>query len=241
MVVHVAAHGRERTPRQEVSLARGLLALFVPLITLFIALPRPATGGELRITLTWTTPGDDGWVGLAAQYDVRVSRYEINETNFHKASKVAGFTVPGAVGGTQAMVVTGLTPGVSYYFAVKTRDDAGNWSSISNLAYWSDPLLDTGPSTTFATLEFSGAQPNPARTQTRFTMTLPMRDMVEVEVFDVTGRQVRTLARGEEPAGAHDVSWDLADDSGRRLPVGTYLVRARIGMTTFTRRVSVVR
>jgi hypothetical protein len=42
------------------------------------------------------------------------------------------------------MVVRGLTRGTTYWFAIKTVDDAGDWSAISNVVQW-DWSYDTAP------------------------------------------------------------------------------------------------
>ncbi len=94
------------------------------------------------VTLQWTAPGDDGSTGIAAQYDVRWSTSPIHEGNFASATHVSGAPIPQAAGTTQSMDVTGLTPSTTYWFAIKTADDQGNWSSISNLVQWT-----TGAST----------------------------------------------------------------------------------------------
>jgi len=49
---------------------------------------------------------------------------------------------------------------------------------------------------------------------------------VVVELFDVGGRRVKTLARGPSGAGYHTVTWDGRDDSGIPLPDGVYFLRA---------------
>lgn len=94
------------------------------------------------VTLQWTAPGDDGAIGTATQYDIRVATSVINEGNFGAASRVNGAPAPLAAGSTQSMDVTGLTPSTSYWFAIKTADEQGNWSPISNLVQWT-----TGAST----------------------------------------------------------------------------------------------
>jgi len=48
---------------------------------------------------------------------------------------------------------------------------------------------------------------------------------VDVAVFDLSGRRVRTLFADEENSGAYTQTWDGRDDSGSLLPVGLYLVR----------------
>ena len=222
-------------------MARRILMLTLAALSIFVALPRQASA-LFQVTLSWTAPGDDGWVGQAYQYDVRMATWpitEITELNFHYLNRVTGYLIPAAPGNKQTLVVTGLIPGRDYCFAIKTRDERGNWSKMSNIVRLSSTTLDVDPVATVA-LDFSLPHPNPARSQTRFQMTLPTPEQVQVEAFDLSGRRVRTLVQGEERAGARDLIWNLADDSGRRVPAGFYLVRAQIGDKAFTRRVSVV-
>ena len=95
-----------------------------------LATGRPTSSS---ITLTWTAPGDDGSTGTAAGYDIRYShggaRYE---GNWASATQVTGEPTPAAAGTNQSMVVSGLSPSTTYYFAIKSRDRAANISAISN-------------------------------------------------------------------------------------------------------------
>jgi hypothetical protein len=86
------------------------------------------------LTLTWTAPGDDGSSGTAASYDIRYSTATINDTNWASATQVSGGPTPAAAGTGQNMVVSGLSAGTTYYFAMKTADEVPNWSSLSNVA-----------------------------------------------------------------------------------------------------------
>lgn len=61
---------------------------------------------------------------------------------------------------------------------------------------------------------------------THLRFTLPAVGMVRLEVFDVTGRKVRTLLRGFMEAGEHDVHWDGRDDQGQMVARGLYIARA---------------
>jgi hypothetical protein len=86
------------------------------------------------ITLIWTAPGDDGDVGTASQYDIRYSESAITEANFSSATKVANPPKPQPAGSKETLVVTSLLAGTTYYFALKTADEALNWSPMSNVA-----------------------------------------------------------------------------------------------------------
>jgi DNA-binding beta-propeller fold protein YncE len=90
---------------------------------------------ESSVTLTWTAPGDDGMKGTASQYDLRYSTNDItNDTEFNAGTKVSGLPSPGEPGTVDTAVVTGLAEHTTYYFALKTRDEAFHWSALSNVA-----------------------------------------------------------------------------------------------------------
>lgn len=67
--------------------------------------------------------------------------------------------------------------------------------------------------------------PNPMRAVARFRYELPEPGPVRLLVFDVGGRQVRTLDDRFRQAGTHTVAWDGRDDSGHRVQSGVYLYR----------------
>jgi hypothetical protein len=88
------------------------------------------------LVLVWTAPGDDGMVGTATSYDVRWSTSPITAQNWTSANVVAAPPTPEASGARQHLVVRNLTPGTTYYFAIRSTDDAGNQSDLSNVVRW---------------------------------------------------------------------------------------------------------
>ncbi len=85
------------------------------------------------VQLTWTSPGDDGITGTAAQYNIRYSTSAITAANFALATAVTGAPIPTVAGTSQSVTVSGLVPNTPYYFALKTADEVPNWSSLSNV------------------------------------------------------------------------------------------------------------
>ncbi|MEZ4386717.1 MAG: C25 family cysteine peptidase [Candidatus Krumholzibacteriia bacterium] len=67
--------------------------------------------------------------------------------------------------------------------------------------------------------------PNPFNPRTTIAFTLAERGPADLAVFDLSGRRVAQLVRGEQPAGAHTVLWDGHADGGRPLASGTYVYR----------------
>jgi len=92
----------------------------------------PGAGYD-RIDLSWTAPGDDGWLGMATKYIIKYATYNITAGNFDSitAVKIRNVTVSG--GNPDSETITGLAKGTLYYFAIKTEDDVPNISGISNV------------------------------------------------------------------------------------------------------------
>jgi YVTN family beta-propeller protein len=82
--------------------------------------------------------------------------------------------------------------------------------------------------------------PNPVRAMVRLELTLAKAGSAVVEVFDLAGRRVRSLAKGSFATGTTPLDWDLADGGGRRVAAGVYLVRAMADGATATRRIVVL-
>jgi FlgD Ig-like domain len=192
------------------------------------------------VTLMWTTPGDDSLTGVATAFDMRYATVPLTTVNFATSgTPVGGLPAPAPPGSMQSVTIGGLAGNTTYFFAIKTVDERGNWSGISNVVARSSNTTEVGDPP--VALSFSSAFPNPARQFTHFSISLPEAGLVRVEAFDVTGRHVRTLMSSSQQAGPTELQWNLTDDSGRALDAGIYLVHATLGRTTFNRRVAVIR
>lgn len=79
------------------------------------------------ITLNWTGPGDDGLIGNASAYVLKYSTTQITQTNFATTGTTVTTAAPRG-GGSESVVVSGLTQNTGYFFALEASDDAGNKS-----------------------------------------------------------------------------------------------------------------
>ena len=85
------------------------------------------------VTLSWPSPGDDPGLGTPTSYDVRYSTSEItNDSEFDSATSLSDEPTPQSYGSTEAMNFVPENEGVLVYFALKSSDEAGNTSSLSN-------------------------------------------------------------------------------------------------------------
>jgi hypothetical protein len=82
---------------------------------------------------------------------------------------------------------------------------------------------------------------NPARREASFDLSLARRGPVEVAIFDVSGRRVRTLAAGALDPGVHRLTWDRHDEHGLAAAAGVYFARARTEGGTFGLRIALLR
>jgi hypothetical protein len=67
--------------------------------------------------------------------------------------------------------------------------------------------------------------PNPFVRQIHLEYALPRQTEVEIAIFDVMGRRVKTLAQGVYEAGHYNTVWNVRDDIGRDMAAGVYFVR----------------
>lgn len=64
---------------------------------------------------------------------------------------------------------------------------------------------------------------------TNIEFRIPEFGFVELRIFDITGRLVRTLFNGELAAGDHASLWNGTDDAGQRVASGIYFYRLNVG------------
>ena len=69
--------------------------------------------------------------------------------------------------------------------------------------------------------------PNPFNPETTIEFGLPKAGFVEIAIFDINGKLVRTLISGQQRAGNHWVKWDGRDASGLQVSSGVYLYQLK--------------
>ncbi len=83
--------------------------------------------------------------------------------------------------------------------------------------------------------------PNPFNPETTIEYALAARANVKLEVFDVLGRSVITLAEGKRDAGIHRLQWNGKSNSGVSVPSGIYFYRLVTPEIVQTRRMLLMR
>jgi hypothetical protein len=72
--------------------------------------------------------------------------------------------------------------------------------------------------------------PNPFNPETQIRFSVGGQENVKLIIYDVMGRQVRTLVNGESfRPGFHVVNWDGLDNAGHKVASGMYIYRIKAG------------
>ena len=90
--------------------------------------------GKTTAVMSWNAPSDQCSGAAVASYDLRYSTSAITACNFESATTIST-TTPQSPGNAECFELTQgtLSMGTTYWFAVMSRDAAGNWSPISNI------------------------------------------------------------------------------------------------------------
>jgi len=206
--------------------------------------------GASTETVVWTAPGDDGNTGTATTYDLRISTTPITSANFGNMDQV-GTGAPAPAGTPECVTVQFLQPNTNYYYALKTMDDLGNWSAMSNCLTLKtrvsgtevgcepglmSPVTDGTPGPAELTLTVQTAA-NVTPGQLRLSYAVPQAVAgapLDIAVFDVAGRNVGTIEKGIAAAGMHSIAWNI-NQGGGSARAGFYFVRLRVGEEVRTR------
>ncbi len=78
--------------------------------------------------------------------------------------------------------------------------------------------------------------PNPFNPTTRIEFALPRASFVTLDVYNIIGRQIRTLVNQRLTAGYKAVTWNGRDNSGNQVSSGMYLYRLRTDFGIETRK-----
>lgn len=100
------------------------------------------------------------------------------------------------------------------------------------------PAQTANPDRSTATLL---VRPGLARDNALINYTIATAADVRLEIYDNTGRRIRTLVQGLNFGGGHNLVWDGTDDDGRRVAAGVYLVRLAAGNIARNSRLTLLR
>ncbi len=78
--------------------------------------------------------------------------------------------------------------------------------------------------------------PNPFNPVTTLRYDLPEADLVSITIYDMLGREVKTLINQTQEAGYRSVIWDATNDYGKPVSAGIYLYQIHAGEYISTKK-----
>ena len=179
------------------------------------------------------------WYHLAASFDGSEVKYYVDgvlENTYPLTATIVATTLDLTIGadhpGIQE-IFNGALDDVRVYARVL---DPGEVALLAGV----DPTA-VGEGALPAGMVLGAATPNPTASGTALELSLETPVALRVTVHDVTGRRVRELLEGVQPAGRHTLAWDGRDATGRRMPRGTYYLRLETESGAATRPVVLLR
>lgn len=182
-----------------------------------------ASAGNGRVILSWATESETNNFG----FDIERSEDEIE---FQKIGFVEGKGTT-IVPQQYSFVDAKLAPG-TYYYRLKQvdLDGAFEYTDVINITL-------TPPK------EFSLAQnyPNPFNPETTIRYDLPVSAHVVLTVYNILGKEVKTLVDVEQSAGIKTVVWDGKDNLGKDVSSGAYIYQMKSGGFTEVKKLTLLR
>ncbi|PKL83166.1 MAG: hypothetical protein CVV24_06365 [Ignavibacteriae bacterium HGW-Ignavibacteriae-3] len=71
--------------------------------------------------------------------------------------------------------------------------------------------------------------------------SIPQNSFVSIRVYDILGREVKTLIDQQMTAGSHSVEWNADNNLGGKVSTGMYIYRITAGSFVATKKMSFIK
>jgi len=127
-------------------------------------------------------------------------------------------------------------------------DKETNWGTISHLDIYlvkTDASGITAVENDFSLIpenfEMSQNYPNPFNPQTTIEFSMSKREQVEIKIYNLLGKEIKTLINEVKPAGKHKVIWDGTNKDDRKVASGVYLYKIKTKSYTHTKKMVLIK
>jgi len=116
------------------------------------------------------------------------------------------------------------------------QDFKQRYNDAGGTGAFTAPTGITDKGSTIITYNLNQNYPNPFNPSTNISYSLPKESYVTVKVFDILGREVKTLVDGYKSAGQYNVSFDAS-----KFTSGVYFYQLKTGNLLFTKKMMLLK
>ena len=127
---------------------------------------------------------------------------------------------------------------IPYYFRVATMVGQNEWSYFSDIVTVTIEFVSTDDQNMEVPFTFALHQnyPNPFNPSTSISYTIPEKNSVSLNIYDVNGSFIRNLVNENLEAGFYTISWDGKNVYGSEVSAGMYFYKIQSGSFASTQR-----
>jgi len=192
---------------------------------------------QSEVRLHWTAPPNEGHALMTVTFLLRGSESPIDESEFESAPVFRNLVSNVSAGDLRSYTVGGLAADVQYHFVIKTRDQAGNLSKLSNEVVATTkagpPVGNRSPSLA------AMPQPSPAPVSIHWRGEGTAVAGQRLDLYDLSGALIRSFDLSSQVEGV--VLWNGTRDDGSTARSGVYFARLWTGARHVGARIVLVR
>jgi len=172
---------------------------------------------EEGIVLTWRTESEVSCAGF------HLWRSEDEESEYERITTalISGHG-NSSTGHEYSYTDRNVEDGVMYWYKIEEVSTDGS-------STFHGPVSVVGVSPIPTEFGLSQNYPNPFNPETAFKYTLPEDSEVSIRIYDLLGKEVKTLVGKHQQAGYYTETWDGLDDEGRVASSGIYFILMEAG------------
>ncbi len=135
------------------------------------------------------------------------------------------------------------------YYRMRAYDATAHYSQYTaTQSYWfaedGGPMKENGKAPIVAlpkTEILSPNYPNPFNPTTTIYFGLPKDEYIQLNVYSIVGKRIRTLINGQVPKGYHQIVWDGANEGGQPVSGGLYIYELKTGNKRILKKMLLVK
>ena len=124
----------------------------------------------------------------------------------------------------------------TYYWSVEVQDLEGEVAYSLVKTFQVDFVMGIDESMVPDEFALYQNYPNPFNPATRLRYDIPENSHVNIKIYDLIGRKVKTLVNQTQDAGFKSIIWNATNDYGKPVSAGIYLYQIQAGEYISTKK-----